>query len=74
MCFAERNAYLCSHVKLYDFINFASFLLAHVSGTADIDSCAAGNYIIRFSKLSLTWKIDCYFLFLFLLFFTHTNI
>ena len=27
MRFAKRNAYLCSHAKLYDFINFASFLM-----------------------------------------------
>ena len=25
--FAKGNAYLCSHAKLYDFINFASFLM-----------------------------------------------
>ena len=40
MCFEKRKAYLCSHTKLYDNVNFASFLilLAHVFETADINS------------------------------------
>ena len=57
MCFAKRNAYLCSHAKLYDSMNFASFLvlLAHIFGTADIDSCATRDFIVRFSKLSFRY-------------------
>ena len=54
MCFAKRNAYLCSHAKLYDFINFKSFLmlLARIFGTADFGSCATSDFVLRRSKLN----------------------
>ena len=54
MCFAKRNAYLCSHAKLYDFINFASFLmlLTRIFGTADIDSCVTRDFVLRLFKFN----------------------
>ena len=50
MCFAKRNAYLCFHAKLYNFINFASFLmlLTHIFGTADTDCSATAISLFPF--------------------------
>ena len=44
--------------KLYNLIMFASFLmlLAHIFGTADIDSGATTDFVIRLSKLSFRYE------------------
>ena len=54
MRFAKRNAYLCSHAEFCDFLSFAGFLmlLIHMFRTANIDSCATGDFVMHFSKLS----------------------
>ena len=53
MCFAKRNAYLCLHAKLYDFINSANFfmLLRYVLGAEDVVNCVTSDFIISLSKL-----------------------